>query len=73
MQVDTRIDHIFLAVLTRNDDDAGTETALNLTINIDGVDVYDKNHTLMGTGSTWLGGGLGVLTIKATQTFSPIR
>jgi hypothetical protein len=59
LQVVTRIDHIFLAVLTRNDDDAGTRSQLNLTINIDGVDVYDKNLGLMGTGSTWLSGGFG--------------
>lgn len=51
----TLIDHIFLAVLTRNEDDAGTESRLNLTINIDGLDVYDEDLVLRGTGG-WTSG-----------------
>jgi hypothetical protein len=57
MQEQILIDHIFFAVLTRNKDDAGTESPLNLTINIDGIDVYDKNHGLRGTGGWALGFG----------------
>jgi hypothetical protein len=41
------IDHLWFAALTRNIGDAGTDNLLNLTINIDGVDVVDSNVAWM--------------------------
>lgn len=41
------IDKLYLAVLTRNDENAGTTSSLNLTINIDGRDVVD--YDVQGT------------------------
>jgi len=38
-----------MAALTRNDDDAGTSSTLNLTVNVDGEDIVDAD---MG-GSVW--------------------
>ena len=35
--------NVFLAVISKNEDDAGTSNLLNLTINIDGDDVLDKD------------------------------
>ena len=53
------IDKLWLATLTRNDDDAGTpELTLNVTINIDGRDVLDWDFGFLG-GSGVLSGGLG--------------
>jgi hypothetical protein len=40
------IDGLILAVLTKNEDDAGSSSPLNLTINIDGEDVLDKDYEL---------------------------
>jgi hypothetical protein len=37
-------DTLFLAFLTKNEDDAGTSGTLNLTVNIDGEDVLDKDY-----------------------------
>ena len=52
------IDKLWLATLTKNEDDAGTgENKLNLTIDIDGEDVLDKDFAFL-TGSG-LSGGLG--------------
>lgn len=36
-------EHLYLAVLTQNKDDAGTSETLNLTVNIDGEDVLDRD------------------------------
>lgn len=68
------IDRIWLATLTRNDDDdAGTDAgALNLTINVDGEDIFDHDfHFMKGSGflsdglgpdSSWLDKGQAALT-----------
>jgi hypothetical protein len=45
------VDNLWLAALTKDEDEAGTDEGLNLTINIDGGDVFDQDFTL--------GGGLG--------------
>ena len=37
-------DNLFLAVLTKNEDDAGTSSDFNVTVNIDGEDVLDKDY-----------------------------
>jgi hypothetical protein len=41
------IDHLWFATLTKNEDDAGSENLLNLTINIDGIDVVDTSVAWM--------------------------
>ena len=38
-----KMQNVCFAALTRNQDDAGSENLLNLTINIDGSDVVDSN------------------------------
>jgi len=40
------LDDLWLAALTKNEDDAGTPERLNLTINIDGSDVFDRDFSL---------------------------
>ena len=53
------IDKLWLATLTKNEDDAGTGAGvLNVTINIDGDDVEDIDFGFM-SGSGPLSGGLG--------------
>ncbi|HEX6939585.1 MAG TPA: hypothetical protein VF158_09240 [Longimicrobiales bacterium] len=53
------IDRLWLATLTRDIDDAGTDaTRLNLTINIDGIDVLDMDLGFLRRPG-WLSGGLG--------------
>jgi hypothetical protein len=37
-------DTLFLAFLTKNEDDAGTSSTLNLTVNVDGEDILDKDY-----------------------------
>jgi hypothetical protein len=37
------LDNLFFTALTRNEDDAGTSSTLNMTINIDGDDVLDQD------------------------------
>jgi hypothetical protein len=37
-------DILFLAVLTKNEDDAGTSSTFNLTVNVDGEDVLDRDY-----------------------------
>ena len=55
----TAIEKIWLATLTKNEDDAGTDVgALNLTIDIDGEDVADIDFGFL-SGSGPLSGGLG--------------
>lgn len=54
------IDKIWLATLTKNEDDAGSPKAkLNLTINVYGEDVLDSNDFIFLPGSGPLSGGLG--------------
>jgi len=53
------VDRIWLATLTKNEDDAGTDTnRLNLTINIDGEDIVDMDFRFLRAPG-WLSGGLG--------------
>jgi hypothetical protein len=58
------IDKLYLATLTKNDKDAGTDSDLNLTINIDGLDAvdYDFENPLIEAG----GAGLEVV-----ESFQP--
>jgi hypothetical protein len=37
-------DSLFLAVLTKDEDDAGTSSTLNVTVNVDGEDVLDRDY-----------------------------
>jgi hypothetical protein len=54
-----QVDELWLATLTKNQDDAGTDAGkLNLIVNINGDDVFDKDFEFM-SGSGWLSGGLG--------------
>jgi len=53
------VDKIFLATLTKNEDDSGIDAGpVNLIINIEGEDVADINFGFM-KGSGWLSEGLG--------------
>ena len=40
------VDDLWLAALTRREDDAGSRNRFNLTVNIDGGDVFDKDFIL---------------------------
>jgi hypothetical protein len=40
------VDDLWLAALTKNEDDAGSDNRFNLTIDVDGVDVVDKDFIL---------------------------
>lgn len=52
------IDVLWLAILNRNADDAGSDSTINLTVNIDGDDVHDHNyHNGAGDGEASLDGG----------------
>jgi hypothetical protein len=48
------IDNLWLAALTKDEDDAGSDSRFNLTVNIDGIDVvvrdFDIGWRLQGTG-----------------------
>lgn len=50
------IDKLFLALLTRNKENAGTDSDLNLTINVDGLDVvnFDYDDPSIGKGEAGL-------------------
>ncbi len=53
------INKLWLATLTKNKDDAETDTSrLNLTVNIDGRDAVDRDFGFLA-GSGWLSGGFG--------------
>jgi len=56
-------DNLFLAVLTKNEDDAGSSSTLNLTIDIDGVDVFDEDF-----GSDLSDGEAGLLLTDTLAT-----
>jgi len=55
------IDDVWLAALTKDEDDAGSENRFNLTINIDGADVFGQDFllgwNLPGQGGTGLSEG----------------
>ncbi|HEX7089906.1 MAG TPA: hypothetical protein VF192_07200 [Longimicrobiales bacterium] len=67
------VDRIWLATLTKNEDDAGTDArSLNLTVNVDGEDIADMDFGSMGAvgglaggigpESDWLGRGQAALS-----------
>ena len=45
------IDVLWLAYLNRNTDDAGSDSSINLTINVDGEDVLDRRLRLQCPGT----------------------
>jgi hypothetical protein len=55
------IDGVWLAALTKNEDDAGSRNRFNLTVNIDGIDVFVHDYllgwNLPGQGNTGLRDG----------------
>ena len=60
------IDRLWIAMLTRNIEDAGSDDLLNLTVNIDGADVVDANVAwMMGQGEGYM---LGNATFPAFDT-----
>jgi hypothetical protein len=72
------VDELWLATLTKNEDDAGTDAGrLNVTIDVDGEDVPDMDFEFMegsgfssglGPGSAWLGDGQAALTGRQLDT-----
>ena len=48
------VDDLWLAALSRNEDDAGSTSRLNLTVNLDGGDIFDQDFTGLGTGQAGL-------------------
>ena len=69
------IDVLWLAYLNRNTDDAGTDDAVNLTINVDGEDVLDRSFgSSSGDGEAYLNGGqIDPPFDSATLTDSSVR
>ena len=70
------IDVLWLAYLNRNIDDAGSDNTINLTINVDGEDVLDRNFgSNFGDGEAYLNGGSQLDTPfdSATLTNSSVR
>jgi hypothetical protein len=53
--------------MTRNDDNAGTDSSLNLTINIDGLDSVDYDYYSFSMGK----GEAGVNVMKPTNVMDP--
>ena len=52
------IDILWLAHLNRNTDDAGSDSTINLSINVDGTDVHDHDYgSNVGDGEAYLNGG----------------
>src|SRR3990172_1407266 len=52
------IDVLWFAHLNRNTEDAGSDRTINLTINVDGEDVLDRNFgSNVGDGEAYLNGG----------------
>jgi len=66
------IDDVWLAALSKNEDDAGSRNRFNLTINIDGADVYGHDFilgwNLPGQGSAGLRDGQAGLEEGAAPT-----
>ena len=70
------IDVLWLAFLNRNTDDAGSDSTINLTINVDGEDVLDRDFgSNVGDGEAYLNGGNEVESPfdSATLTNSSVR
>src|SRR2546430_5176621 len=52
------IDTLWLAHLNRNTEDAGSDSTINLTINVDGEDVLDHDYgSNVGDGEAYINGG----------------
>ena len=70
------IDVLWLAHLNRDADNAGSDSTINLTINVDGQDVLDRDYgSNVGDGEAYLNGGsqLEAPFDSATLTNSSIR
>jgi hypothetical protein len=70
------IDILWLAHLNRNTEDAGSDSTINLTINVDGEDVLDNDYgSNVGDGEAYLNGGsqLAAPFDSATLTNSSVR
>jgi hypothetical protein len=70
------IDVLWLAHLNRNTEDAGSDSTINLTINVDGEDVLDHDYgSNVGDGEAYLNGGSQLDTPfdSATLTNSSVR
>ena len=70
------IDVLWLAHLNRNIEDAGSDSTINLTINVDGEDVLDRDFgSNVGDGEAYLNGGdqLDAPFDSATLTNSSVR
>ena len=70
------IDFLWLAHLNRNSEDAGSDSTINLTINVDGEDVLDHDHgSNVGDGEAYINGGsqLGTPFDSAALTNSSVR
>ncbi len=72
----SNIDVLWIAHLNRNTDDAGSDSTINLTINVDGEDVLDRDYgSNVGDGEGYLNGGSQLDTPfdSATLTNSSVR
>jgi len=70
------IDVLWLAYLNRNTEDAGSDSTINLTINVDGEDVLDNDYgSNVDDGEAYLNGGSQLETPfdSATLTNSSVR
>jgi hypothetical protein len=70
------IDVLWIAHLNRNTDDAGSDSPINVTINVDGEDVLDRDFgSNVGDGEGYLNGGVQIETPfdSATLTNSSVR
>jgi hypothetical protein len=70
------IDVLWIAHLNRNTDDAGSDSTINLTINVDGEDVLDSDFgSNVGDGEGYLNGGAQIETPfdSAALTNSSVR
>ena len=69
------IDRLWIAMLTRNIDDAGSDDLLNLTVNIDGTDVVDANVAwMMGQGEGYMLGNANFPAFNTAElTNSSVR
>jgi hypothetical protein len=70
------IDVLWVAHLNRNTEDAGSDSTINLTINVDGEDVLDNDYgSNVGDGEAYLNGGsqLDAPFDSATLTNSSVR
>lgn len=57
------IDTLWLAHLNRNTEDAGSDSTINLTINVDGEDVLDRDFgSNVGDGEAYINGGSQLAT-----------